>query len=127
MFSCTLRLGAHLRGALDMWRVIDGIVRAVLVVFVKNKSLIDEKYVLWQCGPYDCGKILCLHYHIIELFGDLIGKPLILSEEPEAFLIFYNLQNLKYLFSVASTSGSSIYHTPCWRITKTGHRTATPI
>src|SRR5205814_10702865 len=65
-----------------------------------------------QALSCDCGKVLCLHHRIIEQFGNLVSEPLILGEEPEAFLIFYNLQNLKYLFSVVSTSDSSIHHTP---------------
>jgi hypothetical protein len=46
-FSCSLRLGTRFRGALNAWRVVDGIVRAVLEVFVKNEFLIEEKFVLW--------------------------------------------------------------------------------
>jgi hypothetical protein len=65
-----------------------------------------------QALSCDCGKSLCLYHLIIEQYGDCIGEALMPGEEPEAFLVFYELQNLKYLFSVASASGSSIHHTP---------------
>ena len=42
-----------------------------------------------QALSCDCGKVLCLHHRIIEQFGNLVCEPLILGEEPEAFLIFY--------------------------------------
>ena len=43
VFSCTLRLGVRLRGAFNLWRVIEGMIGVVQRAFVENGRVVREK------------------------------------------------------------------------------------
>ena len=61
----------------------------------------------------DCAKNInneCLHILLIKHYHDQIGDPLFEGEEPKAFLIFHNYHDIRYLYSIASASGSEKHH-----------------
>src|SRR5579859_2121707 len=48
----------------------------------------------------------CIHVHLLEKYHSQFNEPVLDGEEPTAFLVNLNYDDLRYLYSVASASGS---------------------
>lgn len=67
----------------------------------------------------DCGQDDCLHRMLVETYHSRISEP-IYVKDAEAYLLCGQIPglNVKYVFSVASASGSFVHQTPKRTIVK---------
>jgi len=63
-----------------------------------------------SCDCRRAASTICLHQLVIERYYAEFEEPVLTGEEPSAFLIYTDHADLKYLFSVATASGSARHH-----------------
>jgi hypothetical protein len=63
-----------------------------------------------SCDCQHKASSICIHALLIERYHAQFDEPVLVGEEPAAFLVYNNYKGLLYLFSVATASGSMRHH-----------------
>ena len=63
-----------------------------------------------SCDCHRMSSSPCLHILLIERYHSRFNEAVIDGEEPAAFLVNFNYEGLRYLYSVATASGSERHH-----------------
>jgi hypothetical protein len=63
-----------------------------------------------SCDCHRVSSTACLHILLIEWYHEQFDEPILDGEQPAAFLVNLNYEDLQYLYSIASTSGSERHH-----------------